>query len=809
MFTVRTRNIEIHAPRRRSDKENAAQGGSSMSAGPAHPASSTVGNQLSDFALAAAHSVYMTQTTAYDYDKTNGIANNPANIGLDASGQFYSYVDCSTWVNFALSSVSPIHAAALGSSINASIFNQRVVATVDNTGQHGAGTPELVNLDLREQAQPWPQAYADTYFFDQVADGTNGFTQITNIQDLRAGDILAWSLGIYTDPNDSSLPTTEDTGHVMIVTGQAVPYTGRTVPGSLQGTSSGSLTVYAVPVVDSSSVPHGHPQSDFTLPAVDTRDYQALPEGAPASAKPGGLGRGTLYFSADATGAIKQFSFDVNDPWHPSEPDGGGEAVKIAVGRMESSIALAGDILKDGYLTVNLLANATPTLNGVDYDTTPVTITGAGGLKLTGSGNLTLTGTNSYTGGTLLTGGTLELGTLGAAGTGGISFGDDAQTLRIHQSGILANRIGRFDLGDMIDLQALSYSQSGSLRYDAATGALTLGEGSGTVTLTIDAASAGTRFVTSADDDGSTLLRLQQTYTVSGDTANGRTITLLDPAALDSDIATTGTDTVSYAGAGSLTLPEGIENATLTGDRNSGVTGSVLDNLVTGNGGDNMLAGNSGNDTLFGNAGNDLVLGQDGNDFIGAGAGDDFGSGGWGNDEVHGEGGNDLLFGDDGDDGVYGEDGDDRVYGGTGNDYLTGDAGTDYVRGEDGDDRLFGGEGGDDLSGGAGNDTIEGGAGFDLLFGNAGDDVLTGGAGPDIFGLGRGDGRDVIRDFVTGGAEADVIAFNGGAFADFAAVQAATRQEGADVVIAYGAGDGVTLQNLQASALSAANFTFA
>ncbi|MEH3147721.1 MAG: hypothetical protein PGN34_20790 [Methylobacterium frigidaeris] len=231
-------------------------------------------------------------------------------------------------------------------------------------------------------------------------------------------------------------------------------------------------------------------------------------------------------------------------------------------------------------------------------------------------------------------------------------------------------------------------------------------------------------------------------------------------------------------------------------------------NSVTAAAGNDTVYGAGGRDTLFGGTGDDLVSGQDDDDFVGTGSGNDFGSGGAGNDEVHGEGGNDLLFGDDGDDGVYGEDGDDRVYGGTGNDHLTGDAGTDYVRGEDGDDRLFGGEDGDDLSGGAGNDTIEGGAGFDLLFGNAGDDVLTGGAGPDIFGLGRGDGRDVIRDFVTGGAEADVIAFNGGAFADFAAVQAATRQEGADVVIAYGAGDSVTLQNLQASALSAANFTF-
>ncbi|MEH3148571.1 MAG: calcium-binding protein [Methylobacterium frigidaeris] len=241
---------------------------------------------------------------------------------------------------------------------------------------------------------------------------------------------------------------------------------------------------------------------------------------------------------------------------------------------------------------------------------------------------------------------------------------------------------------------------------------------------------------------------------------------------------------------------------------NDSVLGNAAADLVDGGAGADTVYGAGGRDTLFGSEGNDLVFGQDGDDFVGTGAGDDFGSGGWGNDEVHGEAGNDLLFGDDDNDGVYGGDGDDIVRGGTGHDYLTGDAGTDQLYGEDGDDRQFGGEGGDNVSGGAGNDTLDGGADSDLLFGNSGDDVLTGGAGSDIFGFGPGDGLDRITDFTAGGSEADVIAFNGGAFADFAAVQAASRQEGADVVISYGAGDALTLQSVQLGALSAANFTF-
>ncbi|WP_298957125.1 hypothetical protein [uncultured Methylobacterium sp.] len=114
------------------------------------------------------------------------------------------------------------------------------------------------------------------------------------------------------------------------------------------------------------------------------------------------------------------------------------------------------------------------------------------------------------------------------------------------------------------------------------------------------------------------------------------------------------------------------------------------------------------------------------------------------------------------------------VSGGSGDDVLTGDAGTDALRGEDGA-RLFGGNDTDDLSDGAEAD------------------VLTGGAGA----------------FVLGGSNADVIALNGGAFADFAAVQAASRQEGADVVIAYGTGDGVTLRSVQLGSPTAASFVLA
>ncbi|MGE7413349.1 M10 family metallopeptidase [Methylobacterium tarhaniae] len=262
-----------------------------------------------------------------------------------------------------------------------------------------------------------------------------------------------------------------------------------------------------------------------------------------------------------------------------------------------------------------------------------------------------------------------------------------------------------------------------------------------------------------------------------------------------------GGDDFGSGGWGRDTVAGGAGNDLLFGDDD--------DDWVDGGLGDDRVYGGTGIDTLFGSEGADIVAGQQDDDFIGAGAGNDFALGGDGNDEVHGEDGNDLLFGDEGNDGVYGEAGDDLVHGGGGNDFMTGDAGNDRLLGESGDDRLSGGDGADDLSGGAGNDTLAGDAGSDLLFGNAGDDLLSGGAGPDVFAFGRGDGRDRILDFVADGPEADVIAFKGGAFTSFAAVQAASRQDGADLVIAFGADDAVTLQSTRLEALTTANFAFA
>ncbi len=269
--------------------------------------------------------------------------------------------------------------------------------------------------------------------------------------------------------------------------------------------------------------------------------------------------------------------------------------------------------------------------------------------------------------------------------------------------------------------------------------------------------------------------------------------------AADTLAGTAGNDYLS--GLGGDDILDGAAGADL-------LFGDVGHDRINGGSGNDSLRGFFGNDTLFGELGNDLIDGEQDDDFIGAGAGDDYASGNVGNDAVYGEIGNDTLFGDAGDDYVDGGTGNDQLRGYFGRDTLVGGTGDDALYGEQDDDSLDAGAGNDALSGGSGNDTLLGGAGDDLLFGNWGNDDLTGGAGRDVFAFGRGDGLDLIRDFVASGAEADVIAFNGGVFADFAAVQAASRQEGADTVVTLDADTRVTIQGVSLASLGAGNFAF-
>ena len=64
----------------------------------------------------------------------------------------------------------------------------------------------------------------------------------------------------------------------------------------------------------------------------------------------------------------------------------------------------------------------------------------------------------------------------------------------------------------------------------------------------------------------------------------------------------------------SFTLPDNVEDLTLTGGANLKATGNAGDNLIEGGAGNDSLVGGAGNDRLKGGIGNDVLVGGLGND---------------------------------------------------------------------------------------------------------------------------------------------------------------------------------------------------
>lgn len=185
-------------------------------------------------------------------------------------------------------------------------------------------------------------------------------------------------------------------------------------------------------------------------------------------------------------------------------------------------------------------------------------------------------------------------------------------------------------------------------------------------------------------------------------------------------------------------------------------------------------SGLQGNDTLTGGDGSDKLWGYEGNDSI-------TGGGAW--DNTHGNQGDDTIRGGEGDDWVIGGKDQDQLYGGPGNDLVYGNLGNDIVYGGLGADGVLGGQGDDYVYGQEGNDTVSG---------DRGDDQVWGGSGADLFLGFSGAFRDRIHDFNY--AEGDRVQLQG--VSTYSAVQ-----QGADLVISYGAGDQMVLAGVNLATL--------
>lgn len=137
---------------------------------------------------------------------------------------------------------------------------------------------------------------------------------------------------------------------------------------------------------------------------------------------------------------------------------------------------------------------------------------------------------------------------------------------------------------------------------------------------------------------------------------------------------------------------------------------------------------------------------------------------------------------------------------------IDGGNGTDLLKGNGGNDTSNGGNGDDHLDGQAGDDRLAGGNGRDRLAGGDGDDFLLGGLGPDSFVFTKGGGADVVLDFERN----DRIEIHGSEFQSFQSFleSNAPQQVGTDVVISFGQGDTITLENIAMKSLHSNNFLF-
>jgi Ca2+-binding RTX toxin-like protein len=109
---------------------------------------------------------------------------------------------------------------------------------------------------------------------------------------------------------------------------------------------------------------------------------------------------------------------------------------------------------------------------------------------------------------------------------------------------------------------------------------------------------------------------------------------------------------------------------------------------------------------------------------------------------------------------------------------------------------------------GGGNDldnVIVGNEYAQQLNGGAGNDVLIGGAGADVFIAEKGNGSDVIADFVSG---TDKIRLSGYGVTNFSQIQSLAKQIGADTVLHFSNGEELTLRDVKAASLVASDFTY-
>ncbi|MDT4743632.1 VCBS domain-containing protein [Bradyrhizobium sp. WYCCWR 12699] len=307
---------------------------------------------------------------------------------------------------------------------------------------------------------------------------------------------------------------------------------------------------------------------------------------------------------------------------------------------------------------------------------------------------------------------------------------------------------------------------TGSITVDMAAGIVTGDASNGTDTLRSIEGIQGTNFNDTYDATG---------YGVTGaNTGNNGTFNQFEGLGGDDVITGNGNTRLIFANAtGGVTI--NLAGGTATGDGSTGQdTFTGVNSALGGNFADvydatGFTGPNANFNSFQGNGGNDVISGN-GNTQI------QF-SNATGGVSVN------LTAGT--------VDGDGSV----GHDTITG--GVFNVLGSNFNDTIIGSGSNDSLSGSNGNDTLDG---------RAGNDFLSGGAGADIFVYATGGGFDFVQDFVHGQDKIDLTGVYG--IFSLADLQSHAVQSGPNTVITFSSGDGLTLQNVNLSSLTASDFLF-
>ncbi len=529
-----------------------------------------------------------------------------------------------------------------------------------------------------------------------------------------------------------------------------------------------------------------------------------LDGGAGADFMYGGLGDDTYFVDNANDGASEGGGFDIvfSSVTH-SLNNGVENLILTGVAALNGT----GNVLAN-VITGNSGANALSGLMGDD------TLIGRAGADALSGGAGTDTADYSASG----AGVTININAVTGSGSGGDAEGDTLVSVE----NIIGSAFNDVIIGRDVSANALS-GLAGDDVLIGGTGADALDGGGGADTA--DYASSGV---------GVTINLNATIGTGSGGDAQGDTLTSIE-------------NVIGSAFNDTLTGRDFFANLLNGGDGNDVLSG--------GTGGADVMNGGNGIDTL------DYSLSPNGVDvrlFSGAAAG------GSANGDTYSSIEN-IIGAATKTDTLAGDANANTIWGGGGNETITGREGADTLLGEAGNDTLLGGADSDTLIGGIGADTLGGGAQDDLVDysasnagvtvnlqtglgtgghaqgdvfvsieevtgsefadvivgknnawdnvfdGRGGNDTYTGGLGNDVFVFRASSGADTVTDFsasaLSNNDTVQLLGF-GAAFDTFSEVIAATSQVGAHTMIDLGAGQTLTLQNVNLASLTSGDFIF-